>query len=298
MDGIGALLADHTPSISDMLADTGLPEAVRNGLLMATGTAIGATLGGASGAASGFNEITNNGLFTAVIKRVGVPALIACLKDASCRALTGVTGVAIAAQAQQILQVNPGMSEGNAFTVAITDLGNYGLAGKPATPLPGGGPTVTPGAAVQGDSTTAGNQLANSGGGSDANGGYAAGTQPIFNPLTMAVPPSLLGSDGSLLPGINGTGTPIPMPPSINPDKTAEEFARNAFNRQQPLSVQNDLVGPGSWLAKLPDGTSVLYRPSGQATRTDADTASVDIDGVDIRALNKNRPAKFKFPDK
>ena len=66
---------------------------------MATGTTIGAIIGGASSAASCFNEITNNGLFTAVIKRVGVPALIACMKDVSCWALTCVTGTVIALQA-------------------------------------------------------------------------------------------------------------------------------------------------------------------------------------------------------
>ncbi|MEN5182080.1 hypothetical protein ABE501_20190 [Comamonas testosteroni] len=60
----------------------------------------------------------------------------------------------------------------------------------------------------------------------------------------------------------------------------------------------NDPVGPGSWLAKLPDGTTVLYRPAGQGTRTSDDTASVDINNSDIRNINNGKPAKFKFPSK
>ncbi|MBN8753338.1 hypothetical protein, partial [Variovorax sp.] len=52
----------------------------------------------------------------------------------------------------------------------------------------------------------------------------------------------------------------------------------------------------GGWLAKIPDGTAILYRPAGQATKTSPSTASVDINSPSVRDINRNEPAKFKFP--
>jgi hypothetical protein len=125
-------------------------------------------------------------------------------------------------------------------------------------------------------------------------GGFGSGTLPPPSNIVHAEPPpSILDDRGQLPVGIGGVGTPIPMPSSENPNQTAEDFARNAFNGQVPLSIE--AVGDG-WLAKLPNGTSVLYRPAGQATRTDPSTASVDVNNLGVRALNRGAPAKFKFP--
>lgn len=57
-------------------------------------------------------------------------------------------------------------------------------------------------------------------------------------------------------------------------------------------------IKEGGWSAQLPDGTYVVYRPAGQATRTAADTASVDINGPAVNAANAGRPLKLKFPPK
>jgi hypothetical protein len=125
-------------------------------------------------------------------------------------------------------------------------------------------------------------------------GGFGAGGIQSQPTLTYSsVPPSILNNNGALPPGIGGLGTPIPMPASADPNQTAQDFAKGAFNGQIPLSVQQ--IG-GGWLAKLPDGTSILYRPAGQATDTPETTSSVDINSAGIRAINNNKPAKSKFP--
>ncbi|GGY30475.1 hypothetical protein GCM10011289_36230 [Paludibacterium paludis] len=90
------------------------------------------------------------------------------------------------------------------------------------------------------------------------------------------IPASLLDANGKLPPGIGGVGTPIPMPPSVNPNATAEAFAKSAFNGQTPLSV-NPIKNGNSWVAKLPDGTVVTYRVAGDASgKTNLATATVE----------------------
>jgi filamentous hemagglutinin len=129
-----------------------------------------------------------------------------------------------------------------------------------------------------------------------AGGGFGSGALPSQSLLTYsAPPPSILDANGRLPPGIGGVGTPMPMSPSPDPDQTAEEFARQAFGGQQPFSVQS--IGRG-WLAKLPDGTAVLYRPAGQATKTEPSTATVEINNSGVRLINNGQHAKFKFPKK
>ncbi len=114
-----------------------------------------------------------------------------------------------------------------------------------------------------------------------------------------SVPPSITGSDGKLPAGIGGVGTPIPMPPSSNPNETAEQFAKDAFNGQTPVKVVNNVTGEGSWVAILPDGTAVTYRPAGQASsKTAGDTATVEINNSAVKAINRGEIAKFKFPGK
>ncbi len=218
IDGaIGAAAsAAATPTLSQWLQDTQVSEPVRASILMAAGAAIGGLAGGTSGAAAGFNEVTNNGLGT-VLKQVGIPALMLCLKTDSCRARTGLTGAAIVLQAAQIMRDNPGMSESNAYAIAVTDLSQYGLTGKPGAPLPGTGPTTLPGTAIATDNTTGGNQTANPVG-SNAGGGFGAGGVPLFNPLTMAVPP---GDRSAINDGLNGV---MGSPPTVtNPRGTNQK---------------------------------------------------------------------------
>ncbi|MNQ78953.1 hypothetical protein D3C85_938790 [compost metagenome] len=118
----------------------------------------------------------------------------------------------------------------------------------------------------------------------------------IFN-VGKGVPPSIVGPDGRLPAGIGGPGTPIPMPPTSNPDVTASEFALAAFNGQQPIKVENNISGEGSWVAIMPDGTAITYRPAGQASSATAGTtATVEINNASIRKLNSGKHAKFKFP--
>ncbi|WP_175755074.1 hemagglutinin repeat-containing protein [Burkholderia cepacia] len=114
-----------------------------------------------------------------------------------------------------------------------------------------------------------------------------------------SVPPSITGGDGKLPAGIGGLGTPIPMPPSSDPNATAEKFAKDAFNGQTPVKVANNVTGEGSWVAILPDGTAVTYRPAGQASsKTAGDTATVEVNSSAVKAINRGEIAKFKFPGK
>lgn len=87
------------------------------------------------------------------------------------------------------------------------------------------------------------------------------------------------------------------MSPTQNPDLTAEEFARAAFNGQKPLRVKDNISGPGSWVAIMPDGTAITYRPVGQASSKTAETtATVEVNSRAIREINSGEQAKFKFP--
>ncbi|WP_177316588.1 hypothetical protein [Burkholderia ubonensis] len=111
-----------------------------------------------------------------------------------------------------------------------------------------------------------------------------------------SVPPSITGSDGKLPAGIGGVGTPIPMPPSSNPNESAEQFAKDAFNGQTPAKVVNNVTGEGSWVAILPDGTAVTFRPTVQASsKTAGDTATVEVNNSAVKAINRGEIAKFKF---
>jgi filamentous hemagglutinin len=87
---------------------------------------------------------------------------------------------------------NPGMSQTDAYTLAVTDLSNYGLAGKPGGPLPTAGPITTPIASPLGPSNTtspAGQERPV----------VTTGGSPIASPL----------------PGGNSTATPIANPQGV-----------------------------------------------------------------------------------
>jgi len=108
---------------------------------------------------------------------------------------------------------------------------------------------------------------------------------------------SILGPDGKLPSGVGGLGTPIPMEPSSNPSATAEQFATAAFNGQTPVKVINNITGEGSWVAIMPDGTAITYRPAGQASAATAETtATVEINSAAVKSINNGNVAKFKFP--
>lgn len=117
---------------------------------------------------------------------------------------------------------------------------------------------------------------------------------------SASVPPSNLGANGRLPPGIGDPGAPISMPASINPNATAEKFARAAFNGQTPLVVKNNITGPGSWVAIMPDRTAITYRPAGKASsKTDAATATVEINSAAVKSKFRERceiqvPRKLK----
>jgi len=110
--------------------------------------------------------------------------------------------------------------------------------------------------------------------------------------------------DAGVLPGTaKAPGQPRNMPPSKNPNKTAEDFAVRLFGNEkinkQPLG--DNCIG--CWKAKRSDGTWVSYRPAGRAShRTPADMASVGIssnpkiDAVNISSGGKIKTLKLKFP--
>lgn len=170
---------------------------------------------------------------------------------------------------------------------------------KPANPTPGGSSTEYPAEGPKESGVVGGKPLDPQKPEGSILPGKPAEPLPGIGPVFNKIPLSILGNDGKLPPGIGGPGTPIPMPPSTNPNDVAEKFARDAFNGQIPTTIIKDLSGAGSWLAKLPDGTVVLYRPAGTASyRTDTNTATVEVNNSEILAINRGEQAKFKFPKK
>jgi len=87
------------------------------------------------------------------------------------------------------------------------------------------------------------------------------------------------------------------MPATADASATAEQFATAAFNGQTPVKVIDNITGEGSWVAIMPDGTAITYRPAGQASAlTDPGTATVEINSPSVRSINNGDVAKFKFP--
>nr|WP_246408003.1 hypothetical protein [Neisseria musculi] len=109
------------------------------------------------------------------------------------------------------------------------------------------------------------------------------------------------------LPGtpIGKLGTPRTMPASINPNATAERFAETFLGRrptQEELRrgmKMNRGNCAGCWNAQMADGSTIIYRPAGKASRaTDINTATVEIHkSSKFTPLNGNNELlKFKFP--
>lgn len=48
----------------------------------------------------------------------------------------------------------------------------------------------------------------------------------------------------------------------------------------------------------MPDRTAITYRPAGKASsKTDAATATVEINSAAVKSVNSGNVAKFKFPE-
>jgi hypothetical protein len=90
------------------------------------------------------------------------------------------------------------------------------------------------------------------------------------------------------------------MPASDDPNAAALNYIASIYNGQTPTSVTMDNgLPPGSFIAAMPDGTSITFRPAGGASwRTLDSTANVDINSLPINALNGDRSLKLKFPRK
>ncbi len=280
------------------------------------GVAFGLGLDAGGAVNSGRLETENNAV--GLLLKRGGPALIGlCFRSATCqeKVIGPAAFAAISAAVAALRAANPQLDENQALLLAVTRYITTpasmepipGKPGEPVPPLPippgqtGGNENVSvPGKPGDGHTPI-------SVPGQENNGPPEGATMPsplpeeqwpglIFSE-SKGVPPSIVNLDGKLPAGIGGPGTPIPMPPTQNPDVTAEEFARAAFNGQTPMKVVDNISGPGSWVAILPDGTAVTFRPAGQASSATSDTtATVEVNNKSIRDINLGKHAKFKFP--
>ena len=98
-------------------------------------------------------------------------------------------------------------------------------------------------------------------------------------------------------------GTPEPgtwtrtMPASDNPTATAKDYAIGLYNGQSPKSEKP--LGDGGFIAELPDGSFITFRPAGQSSdKTEPTTATVDINDPKLEQLNGGKVLKLKFPRK
>ena len=98
------------------------------------------------------------------------------------------------------------------------------------------------------------------------------------------------------LPGVaDRTGVPRAMPASDDPNASARAYVNRIYNGQTPESVRSD--NEGGFVAKLPDGAYITFRPAGKASwRALPSTASVDVNDAVLNALNGGTPLKLKFP--
>lgn len=86
------------------------------------------------------------------------------------------------------------------------------------------------------------------------------------------------------------------MPASDDPNLAAQDYIKRAYNGQTPSITPGE---DGGFIATLPDGAIITFRPAGQASvKTESSTASVDINDPKISQLNGGRPLKLKFPKK
>ena len=72
-----------------------------------------------------------------------------------------------------------------------------------------------------------------------------------------------------VLPGASDRGpeSPRTMPASDDPNRAALDFVAKAYNGETPVSVRTpENLSPGGFVALLPDGTYITFRPAGQAS--------------------------------
>ncbi len=123
--------------------------------------------------------------------------------------------------------------------------------------------------------------------------------EPVVPPkgtIADAVAPNgVLPGDGS-----NGLGNPRTMPASDVPDAAALHFVVQIYNGRTPIAVQTGgNLPPGAFVAEMPDGTFITYRPAGQSGyRTSSATATVEINSDTMRLLSNGQILKLKFPQK
>lgn len=185
--GAGAS-AMATPQLKELLENKEIPEVIRDGILMAAGTAIGAAAGGTDGAVTGSNETAHNALGT-VVKRLGFGGVAMCLKNKGCLALTGVTGLELVRLANIAKERNPGIGEDGAMAIAVGDYLGDQIRGRPVTAPPG-------------PNNTGGDQTKNP----DPKGGNTS--KPIEDAPSKTGVDGKPISDGNLADGI--VSTPIP----------------------------------------------------------------------------------------
>jgi hypothetical protein len=99
--------------------------------------------------------------------------------------------------------------------------------------------------------------------------------------------------------GPKGLGTARNMRVSDNPNLAGLNYVASIYNGLIPVSVKavGD-PGSGAFVATMPDGTYITYRPAGQANDywTPPTMATVEVNSNAIKALNNNQVLKLKFP--
>ncbi|AUT64685.1 filamentous hemagglutinin N-terminal domain-containing protein [Paraburkholderia terrae] len=317
--GLASKMADQTKAFGSSVADatgSSLAGNIAGNILSGLG---GALVGGTAGAATAsnvnlYNQGHDTGEAAAEKKAAGLTQQLVDTYNNAVRVRQAL-GDGISSSIDQFVGLMTGGAKAK-MAESPSDLIAQGAAnGANAVIGARGGepPAASPGAVLVDPAVQAlnpaqnvagygpGNAIFNSGDGStDASSASNSTNQSgKSDPANTKVPSSILGGDGKLPAGIGGTGTPIPMEPTRNPSATAEQFAKAAFNGQTPVKVVNNITGEGSWVAIMPDGTAITYRPAGQAsTATATTTATVEINSAAVRNINNGNVAKFKFPGK
>jgi len=89
------------------------------------------------------------------------------------------------------------------------------------------------------------------------------------------------------------------MPASPDPNAAAQDYIRYLFGGQMPSDRESIPIknNPDSWLARLVDGSTVVYRPANVTNDKSANNmATVEIYNLAIRLINGTRSVKLKFP--
>jgi hypothetical protein len=156
---------------------------------------------------------------------------------------------------------------------------------------------------------------------SDGGADFQTAQGPVFEPVPLpeeppaprpATPPEpVVPSTGTVadavapngvLPGSEPVGSAggRNMPASDDPNAAALKYVTQIYNGQVPVSVTplGDSAS-GAFVAKMPDGTFITFRPAGIASeRTPSTMATVQVNNPIINLLNGGISLKLKFPRK